>query len=65
MAKSEVGESIRFIGRMVRPHWPVFTVAVLGGAVFAAGAVMSAMILGRLVDDVILPVFEQGEDISS
>ena len=50
---------------MVRPHWPVFTVAVLGGAVFAAGAVMSAMILGRLVDDVILPVFEQGEDISS
>ena len=65
MAKSEVGESIRFIGRMVRPHWPVFTVAVLGGAVFSAGAVMSAMILGRLVDDVILPVFEQGEDISS
>ena len=49
---------------MVRPHWPVFLVAVIGGAIFAAGAVMSAVILGRLVDDVVLPVFDQGEDIS-
>jgi len=39
-------------------------VAVIGGAIFAAGAVMSAVILGRLVDDVVLPVFDQGEDIS-
>ena len=62
--QSGVGESIRFIGRMVRPHWPVFLVAVIGGAIFAAGAVMSAVILGRLVDDVVLPVFDQGEDIS-
>jgi len=42
----------------------VFLVAVIGGAIFAAGAVMSAVILGRLVDDVVLPVFDQGEDIS-
>jgi len=62
--QSGLGESIRFIGRMVRPHWPVFLVAVIGGAIFAAGAVMSAVILGRLVDDVVLPVFDQGEDIS-
>ncbi len=38
--------------------------AVTGGAVFAAGAVMSAVVLGRLVDDVILPVFDQGDDIA-
>jgi ATP-binding cassette subfamily B protein len=49
---------------MVRPHWIPFSVAVTGGAVFAAGAVMSAVILGRLVDDVILPVFDQGDDIT-
>lgn len=41
-----------------------FAVAVFGGAVFAAGAVVGAVILGRLVDEVILPVFDQGEDIS-
>ncbi|MGZ0178982.1 MAG: ABC transporter ATP-binding protein [Acidimicrobiales bacterium] len=64
MAKSSVGESIWFIGRMVRPHWVPFTVAVTGGAVFAAGAVLSAVLLGRLVDDVILPVFDQGDDIA-
>lgn len=37
---------------------------MLGGAVFAAGAVGGAVILGNIVDDVVLPVFEQGEDAS-
>lgn len=38
--------------------------AVFGGAVFAAGAVAGAVILGNIVDDVVLPVFEQGQDVS-
>ena len=50
---------------MVRPHWVPFSVAVFGGAVFAAGAVLGAVILGRIVDDVILPVFDQGEEIET
>lgn len=64
MARSDTAEAVRFIAGLVRPHWPVFTAAVLGGAVFAAGAVAGAVILGQLVDDVIIPVFDQGTDIS-
>ena len=63
MASGTTTESIRFIGRLVRPHWPVFTVAVIGGAVFAAGAVGSAVVLGNIVDSVILPTFDEGRDV--
>lgn len=49
---------------MVRPHWAPFSVAVFGGAVFAAGAVGGAVVLGRIVDEVILPAFDQGVDVS-
>lgn len=65
MANSGLGDSVRFIGRLVRPHWGPFSVAVLGGAVFAAGSVAGAMVMGWIVDDVILPVFEQGVEPST
>jgi len=65
MATSGLGDSIRFIGRLVRPHWVPFTVAVVGGAVFAAGAVAGAVVFGQIVDKVILPVFDQGQDVTT
>lgn len=64
MATGEVSRSIRFIARLIGPHWMPFAVAVFGGAVYAAGAVAGAVILGNIVDDVVLPVFEQGADVS-
>jgi len=59
--QSDSRQAVRFIVSLVRPHWQVFAVAVLGGAIYAAGAVAGAVILGRLVDDVIFPIFEQGD----
>jgi len=56
--------SVRFIRQLIDPHWLPFGVAVFGGAVFAAGAVGGAVILGSMVDEVILPAFDEGEVIS-
>lgn len=64
MASGEIRRSAAFVGRLVRPHWVPFAVAVFGGAVFAAGAVAGAIVLGQLFDKVISPVFDQGEDIA-
>ncbi|NND73666.1 MAG: ABC transporter ATP-binding protein [Ilumatobacter sp.] len=46
---------------MVKLHPGPFVVAVAGAAVFAAGTVLSTVVLGRITDDVVLPTFETGE----
>lgn len=60
-----VGAAIRFVGRLVRPHWVPFTVAVLGSALYAAATVGGAIVFGRIVDDVVLPVFDEGLDVGT
>jgi len=64
MARGEIARSASFVAQLVRPHWPPFVVAVFGGAVFAAGAVGGAVVFGKLFDEVISPIFDQGQDIS-
>lgn len=41
-----------------------FVIAVIGAALYAAGAVGASVVFGRLIDDVVLPVFDQGEEPS-
>ena len=48
----------RVAAEMVRAHPGPFSVSVVGAAVFAGGSVLSTVVLGRLVDDVVLPTFE-------
>ena len=42
-------------------HPKLFAVAIAGAAVFAASTIVSSVVLGRVIDNVILPRFEDGE----
>ncbi len=50
---------------MVKVHPKLFTVAVGGAAVFALLTVASSFAIGRVIDDVILPRFDDGEVATS
>lgn len=65
MARGEVLPAVGFVARLIRPHWIPFSVAVFGGALFAAGAVAGAVVFGRIVDDVVLPVFDGRRDVGA
>ncbi|MEM8923522.1 MAG: ABC transporter ATP-binding protein [Actinomycetota bacterium] len=52
---------MRVIATTVRLSPVTFAVSVTGAAVFAAGTVVSTIVLGRITDDVVLPAFEEGE----
>ena len=52
---------LRVIAGMVRLHPKPFAIAVSGAAVYALATVLSAYVLGRVTDNVILPRFEQGQ----
>jgi ABC-type multidrug transport system fused ATPase/permease subunit len=47
----------------VRAHPVSFTIAVFGSFNFAAAIVVSALVVGRITDDVIVPVLDGGEPI--
>jgi len=49
-----------FIFSMVRLHPGVFTLAVSGAAVFAIATIASSVAIGWLIDNVILPRFDEG-----
>jgi ABC-type multidrug transport system fused ATPase/permease subunit len=48
----------RFILELVRVHPKLFVIAVSGAAVFALLTVASSFAIGQVIDDVILPAFE-------
>ncbi len=50
----------RFIAELVKVHPKLFTIAMAGAAVFALLTVVSSVVIGRVIDDVILPTFEEG-----
>ncbi|MCP3989573.1 MAG: ABC transporter ATP-binding protein [Actinomycetia bacterium] len=52
---------VRLITELVKLSPLPFVVSVTGAAVFAFGTVMSAVVLGRITDRVVLPTFETGE----
>jgi ATP-binding cassette, subfamily B, bacterial len=53
--------NMRFVVSMVRLHPRVFSLAVAGAAVFALCTVASSFAIGWVIDEVILPRFEDGE----
>jgi ATP-binding cassette, subfamily B, bacterial len=53
----------RLIGRFVRAHPVSFAIAVFGSFNFAAAIVVSAIVVGRITDEVIVPVLDAGEPI--
>ena len=55
----------RFIAELVMVHPQLFLVAVGGAAVFALLTVASSFAIGRVIDDVILPRFDEGEVATS
>jgi len=56
-------DGARLIGRFVRAHPISFAIAVFGSFNFAAAIVVSALVVGRITDDVIVPVLDGGEPI--
>ncbi|MGI9608385.1 MAG: ABC transporter ATP-binding protein [Acidimicrobiales bacterium] len=53
-----LGTSLRLVATMVRRRPAPFAVAVTGSIVFAAATVGSTVVLGRVIDDVVLPEFD-------
>ena len=58
--KTVLARGLGVIWSYIRMHPGPFTVAVTGAAVFAATTVGSAVVLGRVTDEVIVPAFEPG-----
>jgi ABC-type multidrug transport system fused ATPase/permease subunit len=48
------------LGALLRHHKRLFAIAVCGAAVFAACTVLSAEVIGRIIDDVVRPRFDEG-----
>lgn len=56
--RTVLARGLHVIGSYIQMHPLPFTVAVLGAATFAASTVASAVVLGRVTDEVIVPAFE-------
>jgi ATP-binding cassette subfamily B protein len=60
---SVVGDGARLVARFVRAHPVSFSIGVFGAANFAAAIVASAVVVGRITDDLVVPVLDRGESI--
>lgn len=61
--RSVLGDGARLIARFVRGHPFAFWLGVFGAANFAAAIVASAVVVGRITDELIIPVLERGEPV--
>ena len=61
--RSVLGGGTRLISSFVRAHPWAFALGVFGAANFAAAIVASAIVVGRITDEVIVPVLDEGERI--
>jgi len=52
---------LRVLGIGIREQWRVFTLAVIGSALYGAMTVASAFVMGWVTSQVIVPAFEDGE----
>ena len=57
---SVLRDGIRLIWRFVKGHPAAFGLAVFGAAVFAGAIIASAWVIGRVTDEVIIPVLDEG-----
>jgi len=51
---------LRVLGIGIKEQWRIFTLAVLGSALYGGMTVASAFVLGRITSRVIVPSFERG-----
>lgn len=58
-----LGDGARLIGRFIGAHPWSFSIGVFGAANFAAAIVASAAVVGRITDELIVPVLERREPI--
>ena len=56
---ARTGRNARFIAELVKVQPRLFSIAVAGAAVFALLTVASSFAIGRVIDDVILPRFDE------
>jgi ATP-binding cassette subfamily B protein len=61
--RSVLGGGTRLIASFVRVHPWAFALGVFGAANFAAAIVASALVVGRITDEVIVPVLDGGEPV--
>lgn len=52
---------LRVLGHGIAEQWRMFTLAVLGSALFGAMTVASAFVLGHVASSTIVPAFERGD----
>ncbi|HEX6756532.1 MAG TPA: ABC transporter ATP-binding protein [Mycobacteriales bacterium] len=51
---------LRVVGVGIREQWRMFSIALLGSALFGGMTVASAYVMGRVTGQVIVPAFQQG-----
>lgn len=56
---------MKLIGSYIRAHPGPFAISVLGSMLYAAGAIGSTAVLGRVTNQVLVPAFEHGVPASS
>ena len=57
---SVLRDGIRLIWRFVKGHPAAFGLAVFGAALFAGAIIASAWVIGRVTDQVIIPILDEG-----
>lgn len=58
--KAIAGRGMRVLGVAIREEPWIFTLAVIGSALYGVTTVASASVLGRVTDSVVLPAFQDG-----
>ncbi len=64
MSDTSFTSAARLVRNLIRPHLRPFSLAVLGSLLYAGGTVAGTVILGRAVDDVVLPVLDEGASLA-
>ncbi|NNE96355.1 MAG: ABC transporter ATP-binding protein [Acidimicrobiales bacterium] len=63
-SQSVLGLGIRLVVRMYRMHPLSASVAIVGALLTALGIVGSTVVIGRVTDDIVLPAFVDGADVT-
>lgn len=58
---SVIGPGFRLVRRLVRPHPVPFALSIFGALVFAGGTVLSTVVLGRVIDDLVIAGSTDGD----
>ncbi len=56
-----MGAGFRLIGRLIRDQPVVYALAAMGAVVFTSAIIASAVVVGHVTDDLIVPVLTDGE----